>query len=160
MPFTSCNYRWQVGKNCLYFFYSFFFYSYHLSCISHILFVLYCKCFILWYYCFPENILLRTHLHRTSDLPICAFLLDCQSSEVSLFYFILVKLLFLFVCLFQTLGICLIWYRDAMWHSYYFCTEVRSIHLFCSAKNRHVEKVKTTSNLRWQNWKEYWIHVW
>lgn len=54
MPFTSCNYRWQTEKHCL-FTPFFIIVIYHVFLIF--LFVLYCECFILWYYCFPENIL-------------------------------------------------------------------------------------------------------
>lgn len=143
MPFTSCNYRWQAGIQLSLYFLTPCFIIISFSFISFIYFFLFYTAnvfFILWYYCFPENILLRTHLHRTSsDIPICAFVLDCQSSEVSFFFLNLS---------FVTFFISNCWYLPHLIQRCYvaqllFCTEqVRSIHLFCSSKNRHVGKKK------------------
>lgn len=93
----------------------FFIIIYHVFLISFFFgLFLYCKCFILWYYCFPESILLRTRLHRPSNWPTCAFLLDCQSLAVSRFLFFL--FLFSLVTFFylQIVGICLIWYTEML----------------------------------------------
>lgn len=83
-------------------------------------------------------------MHTTSSVPICAFLLDYQSSEVSFFFYFSLATFFISNC----------WLLPRLIQRCYvaqllFCTEqVRSIHLFCSAKNRHVEKKKSENYVK------------
>lgn len=140
MPFTSCNYRWQAWKKMsLYFLLLFFIIIiYHVFLISFLFYtdnVLYYGTTAFQKIYFWEPICTELPIYQSVHFYWIASL---QRSHFVLFSFFFSLVTFFF--LFQTVGICLIWYRDAMWHNYYFALNKSEAFISSVQQRTDVEK--------------------